>query len=353
MNSVRLLAVALCAVSVGSCQSPGPRPSVDHVATYVRQRLDMVPVVPAREDVRVGDLFFHPDNPEGTVGDETRTETVLPNMRWSSVVLNEDLKAEFKDRPNMPSTPEEYAEDPAWPDSASEGPDEIGYHLRSVYLPGFSLSREQLDGDLPGYVRSLVFLEHVDDWSSIEVRIPSSESYSLDLEDLLERILEPNREGTRTQRLKEEHRAQLRNYTNPSLKTVYVRIVSEVLFVRAVQITVNYDLAFDDILQDLDDVEASELGLSDLGTGADDDLDPTIVPVERARAINESMKKAGTDTLPNVLTRFLAVGDDSVTVRKVWRRPLAIGVRGITMEIDRNTGDILRMGPMGQPLRSR
>ena len=78
-----------------------------------------------------------------------------------------------------------------------------------------------------------------------------------------------------------------------------------------------------------------------------------VVPVARARALNEQMRKSGTDILPDGFVRFMAVSDEAVTVRKVWRRPIAIGVKGVTLEVDKYTGDVLRMGYMGSPLRKR
>jgi len=64
------------------------------------------------------------------------------------------------------------------------------------------------------------------------------------------------------------------------------------------------------------------------------------------------MYESGTDALPDGFTRFLTVGPDYITARRIWRRPLAIGVRGVTLEVDRRTGEVVRLGWMGQPLRS-
>ena len=47
---------------------------------------------------------------------------------------------------------------------------------------------------------------------------------------------------------------------------------------------------------------------------------------------------------------IMEVTDKSITLRRVWPRPLAIGVRGLTLEVDPRTGAIVRLGPMGAPL---
>ena len=44
----------------------------------------------------------------------------------------------------------------------------------------------------------------------------------------------------------------------------------------------------------------------------------------------------------------LALTDDSVSLRRVWQRGLAIAVRGLTLEVDTKTGVVRRSGPMLQ-----
>ncbi len=357
MRSARFFALSLVALAAG-CQAPRLA-AVDHMATYVRTRLDMVPVTPMREDIRVGDVFIYPTNPEGTVGDEVRTETVLSGQRWTSMSFSDDLVSEFRERPELPATPDEYGENPAWPATELEGVlfarDGASNHLRSVHLPGFSVSRDQLDGALPNYVNSLASGGSVANWTSIGMRIPAAEAYSLDVEDVMDGILVPGRRGTQTQRVKPELLENLVAFTDRSRRTIYMRVVTEVLFARAVQLTITYD--YYDWLEGEDDVEASELGLTDMEDADDDEdddeLDPTLAPVARARAMNDSMKKSGTDALPDGFVRFVTIGPHATTVRKVWRRPLALGVRGLTLEVDKATGDIIRIGWMGKPLRAR
>ena len=42
--------------------------------------------------------------------------------------------------------------------------------------------------------------------------------------------------------------------------------------------------------------------------------------------------------------------DDGLTLRRTWPYPLAVGVRGIVLEVDASTGDVPRMGPLGVAL---
>ena len=54
---------------------------------------------------------------------------------------------------------------------------------------------------------------------------------------------------------------------------------------------------------------------------------------------------------PGGHTRFVSVTDESMSIRRTWDPGIAIGVRGITLEVDAVTGEVLRAGPMGLALR--
>ena len=57
--------------------------------------------------------------------------------------------------------------------------------------------------------------------------------------------------------------------------------------------------------------------------------------------------KSDSDDLPGGFMRFISVTDDSAVVRRVWQRGLAIGVRGLTLELDKVTGEVLRSSALG------
>jgi hypothetical protein len=353
------MALFLAAMMTGCQTGPTDAPQThgDHLGLYVSQKLGMVPVRPLTEDIRIGDVFLYPENPEGEKGDAFVTFTPITQQRWTSLVVSDDLVEEYRERPELPSTPEAFAQGDGWPEMETTGAlgsrEGESRHLRIMHIPGFSISRERLNDVLPSHVATMMMGRQKDNWTGIGIRVPSAGAYSLDVDDVLDLLVDSSRDGT--YRLKQEHLDHLLTFPDPNLDTIYVRVVSEVLFARSIQATMFYDPS---LLDDLDDgVEASELGLQDLEDGddddSDDDLDEEFAPIARARALNEQMKKTGTDILPDGFVRFMAVSDEAVTVRKVWRRPLAIGVRGVTLEVDKYTGDVLRMGWMGSPLRKR
>ena len=75
-------------------------------------------------------------------------------------------------------------------------------------------------------------------------------------------------------------------------------------------------------------------------------LDPIYAAFVRAHAINQVLIHSGVDNYPGGLLRFISVTDDSVSVRRTWQRGLAIGVRGLTLEVEKATGKVLYAGPM-------
>ena len=76
-------------------------------------------------------------------------------------------------------------------------------------------------------------------------------------------------------------------------------------------------------------------------------LDPAYAAFVRANAINELLIESDADDLPGGFLRFVSITDDSVTVRRIWQRGLAIGARGLTLEVDKTTGEVMRSGNMG------
>ena len=79
----------------------------------------------------------------------------------------------------------------------------------------------------------------------------------------------------------------------------------------------------------------------------DNVLDPAYAAFVRAGAINELLVETNADVLPGGFLRFVSITDDSITVRRVWQRGLAVGARGLTLEVDKVTGAVLRAANMG------
>jgi hypothetical protein len=97
------------------------------------------------------------------------------------------------------------------------------------------------------------------------------------------------------------------------------------------------------------DRQAEGEGAVDAGL-LDEDLDPDYAAVARAGAINRKLIENGTDLLPNGFVRLLSVSDDVTSVRRVCRRPMAIGVGGLSLRVDARTGEVEEIRLMGRDL---
>ncbi len=91
----------------------------------VIRELGLVPILPPREDVRVGDIYVFSVDPNGESAlAEARRLSAL--SRWGAVPVLETLETEYKERRSWPRTPEgllQVARDPdtrPWPEAVEE-----------------------------------------------------------------------------------------------------------------------------------------------------------------------------------------------------------------------------------------
>jgi hypothetical protein len=163
--------------------------------------------------------------------------------------------------------------------------------------------------------------------------------------------------------LKDDYRGHLELLAQPLSDRVWIQVVTEVLYIRGLDIAVQTRTSFDEE----EGLEASELEIDDSheesiseqeippvqgtsseesadgGEEEDDGLDPAFGAFVRAKAINELLAESGASDTPDETFRFLTVTDDSVSMRRIWSRGLAIGVRGLILEVDKHTGEVLRV----------
>jgi hypothetical protein len=80
---------------------------------------------------------------------------------------------------------------------------------------------------------------------------------------------------------------------------------------------------------------------SEYESPSDHAIDPIYGAFVRAEAINRVLIESGVDDLPGGAVRFLSVTDDSVAMRRILPRGLAIAARGFTIEVDPSTSRVL------------
>jgi hypothetical protein len=229
------------------------------------------------------------------------------------------------------------------------------------------------DGDLnaivPTEAINLVFGSAWSDDKAITIRLNATETYSLGLQKVIEAALEYNALGSA---LKTPYRNHLDLVSDPLADAVWVRILSDVIYVRSIDIIIQSQAAFkpdeeanaNEFVAEMEEtVAVTEAETS--ATAEEDErqdtavqtvvevipdhsLDPAYTAFVRANAINEILIESDVDNLPGGYLRLISVTDDSVTVRRVWQRGLAIGARGLTLEVDKATGQIIRSSNMGR-----
>ena len=369
-------------------------------------RMGIVPVQPPSEDIRVGDIFVYPFNPDLQVrsSDGSRRNEISISPRWDSIGLLRDLEEEYLLRPDWPATPDGYLQSftnqqaavSAAPD-ATQGRslfsgDRPAERLRTFGVPElntFVLSDEQANSMVPSEAINLVFGSAWQDNKVVALRINSAETYSLGLRKIISAALD---ETGADIVVREPYRNQLSLIADPAKASIYMRILSDVVYVRSIDIIIQSKAGFEEdeeamasefVVEDSVTVTEVEMDASDKeqqgGQAAsaetssqdaaelDDDsgngevihtetvtettsehvLDPAYAAFVRANAINEILIEANADSLSESYLRFVSVTDDSVTVRRVWPRGLAIGARGLSLEVDKFTGAVLRSGNMG------
>ena len=63
--------------------------------------------------------------------------------------------------------------------------------------------------------------------------------------------------------------------------------------------------------------------------------------------MNRAMVESGTDAPPDGFIRFLTVTDERISLRRVFGRGIAIALRGLTLQVDPQTGAVQQIRLMG------
>lgn len=374
-----------------SAETAGP------VSTAWEQTLrdvGFVAVWPPREDVRVGDFYVFPVNPEASLRvdpTDINSRKISALTRWGSLAMVSELQAEYQNRPSWPITPEAYLQtgDPAerreWhglldADRSILEPRETTRRLRLIgldVLPASTYTEGNLNALVPAEVFNIVHGSGWGDPKAVILKPGPAETYGIPLSVIAGRLLDEQISGgARHFFLKPEFQRQLALAGRDNV--IWVQIVTEVLYIRTADVTVAARLQSDgdqelraSELQSISETEsdqpavqlaepaeaaatagaaASPTVVAATSPAEDDTLDPIYGAFARAQAINRVMMESNMDRVPGSIVRFLSVTDESVSIRRIWQHGLAVGVRGLTLEVDRGTGKVLRVGPMGVPL---
>ena len=198
--------------------------------------------------------------------------------------------------------------------------------------------------------------------AKVSVKIPAAESYALSLDKIIGKIVDVKvNSGRKVWKLKEELNdatemlSLLRADGNhkksdggsTSENNTYLRVVTEVFYARAMDITLFSANSFGSRVQVAPPVPVA-------GTAASPTASPTAVapinsPVAGSASATDMLtsiqnRLAMTQTLPGGSVQVVSYSDQSIGMRRVFDRPIAIGYRGLALTVD-STGVITDVGP--------
>ena len=354
----------------------------------------LVPIVPPVEDIRVGDIYafsISPDQLAAGSGSVRRlaARRIAASSRWASLPVLKDLGDEYAQRPSWPMTPDAFVSrtgHPAvWQEPGTEGgssiftPEPVVTRLRIVSLDQFasvSFAGTDLETVIPTEAATLIAGNADPRTLAVTLRAGAGESYSLSLDAVIRLLLDDaSGDGGSGFVLKPAYRENLLLVADSLSKRVWLQVISEVVYIRSADITVRTfaatpkeeEVTVEEFAYVPDSVqEPSTTATSDapaqatapglpgtaLGMHPVTKLDPLYGAFVRAQAINDVLADSVGDDVPGSMMHFISVTDESVALRRLWPRGLAVGVRGLILEVDASTGRVLRSGPMGQPLPS-
>jgi hypothetical protein len=97
-----------------------------------------------------------------------------------------------------------------------------------------------------------------------------------------------------------------------------------------------------------DDSEAAETASTMPSTettveisGSTDSIDPALVAYMRAQMLNTMLMKGDSDDMPDEFVRFISVTDRSAALRRTWRYGLAVGMKGVELKVNKQTGEVV------------
>ena len=192
---LRWTLVLLLLVGVSGCSLfPRKPPTPDFMVTWSQtlESMGLVAVLPLSEDVRVGDIFVHPEDP-------TSSPKIVGVPRWASLPLLEALRDEYSSRRPWPSTPL-IENGGSSPEATDDGflftPAEGTSRLRSVALaPSVSFRFRGDDLPLPTDVIAASVGRQWDEEVDLVIKIGAAGAYGLSASELLPRLIEPSEDG--------------------------------------------------------------------------------------------------------------------------------------------------------------
>lgn len=342
------------------------------------RQLGIVPVYPPREDVQVGDVYLYEYDPDSTAAMSAfaKGDTRLGiEPRWAFLEgSSKDAGGEYKNRPSWPATPKVALQLPkdnngtilTQPTQSNlfEPPTASPDRLRLAQFPDFSYASfkgGKLNAAIPFEGITAVIDMVGTTAQQISIKVPSAESYAVSSGKLVPELFEKNNKDanadpkvckdelkgwTALRKQKKNDILQFAPSCNSNVflddgyveqlkfyrsEFVWLRVISEVFYARAIDIYVTTNKA--------GEISASSSG----GTGTisfDQQMCSPDKQKSTVQGLNEAMSHAGA-AMPSGSLRIMGCANGSISMRRVFERPIAIGFRGNTLMVHTRSGIVV------------
>lgn len=378
-------------------------------STQMRQ-LGIVPIFPPREDVHVGDLYvYHTYRPDSKETERLMKKGdyrigIIP--RWSRLKnVVELVDGEYRTIISLPSTPapretpkepgngkngDDPKEDPCKGENGEDPKKKPGNDKPSYNLPIGDIPQPNT-GDDPifradckpnrlrmtafpefmsatfsqGNLSALIPIEAINlalgaGWSrskAVTLKVPYAESYGISGQKAFETLFEQSSTGK--YRLKKDYYPTTIALLVPGKVTpqqakdgivpnrLWIRVITEVFYARSLDIGIESKRA-----------SGARLSVTPVTIQKTDEKgntttvtiqDPAAAAVARATVLNEYLKQSGLSSTIGGSAQYVTASDASISMRRTWERPVAIGIRGYLIEIDTTNGEIVTVQPTTGP----
>jgi len=301
--------------------------------------INYVAVIPARSDIEVGEIYLTWDEKKAENAHD-RLQRMMQRQRWESSIV---------------------------PDKVAIPHEDLDY----VGLPFVAMSTKDsrtLNAVVPSNISSKE--------SRVSLRPTAGRVESQPLHDILNWLEADHSDDIGAITIKRKYWSNLSAMSVDSKQPIWLYVVSEILYMQSLDIKVSGELNLDlpenvgaEVRTDLptteDDDEDNDKDDSDndkkeASAKEDNKNEPTTVQVSgeensaitliqdtnaftRALAINEVMEAQGIDNNFGVTTKLMFIDEDGVVLRQTLPRPVAIGVRGLALQVNPLNGEVLKI----------
>lgn len=317
-SSVRLLALLTVGFGITACSSTSStkvkaNSGYEDVAKVLAtpNSIEAMPLLPPQEDVRIGDVYIMDAG-----------HSLLHTPKWASLQIADAVNRHYAARPQFSQTNDEYfMESPdEEEDLTTHTPTQLNATQPRTILIGPMASiegRDQFWRLVPPQVLALTLPPERRPNVEVAMRAGAAQSYSLPQSEVLAASLTGN------DKLNPQLLKNLDLISESEVTRLF--IVSEVIYARVISMGIRPR-----------DQNPERRRWTDL-------FDRPMAGLENAAELNQQLREENLDDLPSGELRFLSVSDELILFRNTLEMPVAIGVRGISIDVETETGEVLQV----------